>query len=66
MTDPRTILRLAAHGFDPRTVRAWLSGRDVRGNILRARLEQAARELGVERVSAPPVTTTTSAPPRAA
>ena len=67
MPNPRLILRLAAAGpFEPRTVRAWLSGRDVRGNILRARLEEAARSLGIERESAPPVTPTAPSPPRAA
>ena len=65
MPDPRQILTLAATAqCDTRTARAYLEGRDPRGNMLRARLSDAARSIGVERASAPPAPT--NPPPRAA
>ncbi len=46
--DPRHALTVAARvGCDPRTARAWLAGRNVRGGVLRARLSDAVRELGL-------------------
>lgn len=42
-----TIKLAAATPCDPRTARAYLAGRAVRGDILRARLAEAARDLGL-------------------
>lgn len=54
--DPRIVLALAARGqSDPRTARAFLEGRAVRGQMLNARLREAAQAIGVE--LAPPSTT---------
>jgi hypothetical protein len=61
--DITTVLRLAADaGCDPRTARAYLAGRRVKGEHLRGRLDRARRALGLD--SEPPPTAPT--PSRAA
>ncbi len=48
--DPGAVYRLAGTaGCDPRTARGWLTGRNVKGWSLAARLEIAAEQLGIER-----------------
>lgn len=57
MADPTSpdrldVIRLAAAaGCDPRTARAFLIGEQVRGDLLRGRLRQAATSLGLVAVS---------------
>jgi len=55
MFDPRLVLSFAARaGCDIRTARAYLvDGREPRGHLLRARLRDAEKALGLERYEDP-------------
>ena len=62
MIDQRIALQIAARAqCDVRTAKEFLRGRESRHGCLRARLHDAAKELGIERPSAPP-----PEPPKAA